>query len=561
MATVVANKKKEESRIIYIKSNPIVGLLALTGFVDDNNGPQGSADFVKTFRYTTNGVIYSDWIPLSVQAITDIEVDPKDVLVIELSYAKDEPVGASVLDVNSATLTVTTQAADPKFYFDNSLFAKYFDFNDVEVLNWYVNVLEKLWNENLIPNYMTKDKMNPDDFLALWGSVAKFFAYYVKYARTFATFYNNIDLIRDFLGQRGLNTSPEDTLTQLQTMLKEYYYQMTQRGTINIVNDPGNGIDVTGELRRLVFYKEIDEFIFCYYQQHNFGWCLGHSSPLFRGLRVNDNINKVPWSPGYTSMQNASAFVTGGTITTDTGGNYIARLNNGSIAGQNIKVDPNMDYEISFQIKLAADSKLNFSVTGKDVNGNSVSLKKRKDNTTTTSFFTNAPLSRSDKYVMVRAYLYNKNRGVFADDTTGIKQGSNIIMPSTLQTVSITVGTTGTADIYDFKMTPLKTDYSRGFLQSNNFISTWLKNRNQVYLITQLEAYVSKYLIGYDCHIKITNIGDLLYTDTETATDQTFWVGSGEYCRKVVWVGIDPSCETRNTIWIPDEDTAICEQV
>lgn len=560
MATVVVNKKREESRIIYIKSNPVVGLLALTGFVDDNNGPQGSADFIKTFRYTINGVIYSEWIPLTVQAITNIQVDPTDVFVIELSYAKDEPVGTSVLDVDSATLTVTSQATDPKFYFDNSLFKKYFDFNDVNVLNWYVNVLEKLWYENLIPNYMTKDRMSPDDFLAFWGSVAKFFSYYVQYARTFATFYNNVDLIRDFLGQRGLNTSPEDTLQELQYMLKTYHNQLAQRGTINIVNDVADGAEVNGELKRLIFYKAVDEFIFCYYKPENFGWCLGHSSPLYKGMRVNDNINKAPWSKGYTSMQNAASFVTGGSIITDVG-NYIARINNGSLSAPNIKVDPNMDYEISFQIKLGSSSRLNFSVTGKDINGSSVALKARKNNTTVTSFFTNAPLSRSDKYVMVRVYLYNKNRGVFADDATSIKQGSNIIMPSTLQSVSLTVGTTGTADIFDFKITPLQTDYSRGFLQSNNFISTWLKNRNSIYTTLQLEAYIMKYLIPYNCHIKVTNIGDLLYTTPEEEVDQTFWVGSGEYCRKVVWIGIDPSCEIKNMIWVPDEDTAICEQV
>lgn len=580
--TIVATNKKQEGRSVYIKSNPTVGLLALTSFADDANGPIGPIKFIKTFRYTTNGVQYSDWINLTVANITAIQVDPKKPFVVEIAYFKDEPTGPSVLDVTEATI-IGTSAADPLTpLFDNSLFKKYFNSNDQEVLNWYVNVLEKLWNKGLLPNFLTKDPLDPDDFLAMWSAVARFFAYYVVYARTFSTFYNNYDILTDFLGQRGLNVSPEDTLPQLQELLRTFYYQMSQRGTWRIIEDYqldalgyyGGGLGLenidesvpyNGEMLRLIHYKAaIDEFLWVLYEPQNFGWCLGHSSPLYKGLRVNDQLNKAPWSHRYTSMAHAGTYATNGSITTDTDGNTILRMDSGGGSvgvASGVKADPNLDYEFSFQIKLAAGKKLTFDINGFDVEGGSVALLSRRTGTPVGHFFASAVLSRSDKYVTVRGYLYNKNRPTFSADTTNIRQGANLLADPALNNIGFTISTDGAADIFDFKILPVQTSYSRGLTQVTNFISAWLNNRNNIYSTLELEAYVDHYLIPYNSKIKLHQVGDFLYEDDEQDIDSTYWAGAGEYCRKTVWIGADPACETTDLIWIADESFAYCEQV
>lgn len=557
--SIVGTNKRQEGRSVYIKSNPVVGLLTLTSFTDDANGPVGSADFVKTFRYTTNGVQYSDWLPLTVPAIAAIQVDSIQPFVIEVAYFKDEPVGTSALDVNEITIGTTTTTLPLTPFFDNSLFKKYFNAFDQDVLNWYVNVLEKLWEKGLIPDYMTRDPLDPEDYLALWSAVCEFFAYYVTFARTFATFYNNYDILSDFLEQRGLTTSPEDTLSQLDTMLESFYKQMSWRGTNHIIDETdGSDQSLTGEFRRLSHYKTVDEFLFLLYRSENFGWCLGRSSPLYRGLRINDGLNKVPWSQGYTDMSGALPFITNGIVTSD-GTNTVAQLTNGSFSAT-MKMDPNLDYEISFQIKLTDDGKLSLSTTGFDNNNNSLSMLSYKTGGAIGGFFTNAVLYRSDKYLTVKTYIYNRLRPVFADNTTDIRQGQDLKSPAALSKLQLTLSITGTAQIFDFKVLPMMTDYSRGFLQANNFISAWVKNRNNIYSTLQLEDYTLHYLLPYNSHLKIKNIGDYLYQDAETDPDQTFWVGSGEYCQKVIWVGTDPSCEIVATTWIPEEETAYCEQ-
>lgn len=563
---IVASKVRQEGNTLIFKTTPAVGVLALTAFTDDATSTDVSATFIKRFRYTSNGVIYSEWIDLTLDNIATVQLNEKGgVFVAEIGYFLSQPTGADYLSVTEASFTAVEGVVDESvnFYFNNSLFKKYFNTSDPDVLNWYINVLEKLYDVGMVPNYIKRVDRNGsvDDYLSLFGSVAKFFAFYVKLARVFGSFYNNQLLITDFLSQRGLQISPEDTLDDLQYMMQTYYYQMSDRGSVGIADSKANGAIVDGELLRTIHYKPFDEFLFCLYPKQNFGWNLRNSSPLHRGVSINDILNKAPWSKGAVSMESVTPFLIGGATNTsstvevdNTGGGIDVTL------ADAILVDPSMDYQFSFKLKLADAATVTFNIAGYDVNNNTVTNYSRATGNPTNNFFLNANMSRSDKYIEVRCYLYNKNRGQFTGDTTNIRQGRNIIANANLAKVVLQVVTSGVASIKDFKIMPMNTIYSRGFVQVNNFISIWLKNHNSKFSLKELRDFISTYLIPYNTHLKITNIGDVTYTDPEVEVDSTYWVGVGEYCRKVVWIGEDPSCEIQSTIWIPDESTAICEQ-
>jgi hypothetical protein len=564
MSTVSATVKRQEGNSLILRTNPTVGLIALTALTDNATPDTVDATFEKTFRYSTNGVVFSQWMPLILPNITGITLSEKKVFVAEINYTKHENPGANYLDVTEVQITATDGAPfDPKIYFDNSLFKRYFDSNDVDVLNWYVNVLEKLYDKGLLPNFLDRldDFQKPDDFLALWGSVSKFFAFYVKLARVFSRFYENDDLIRDFLKQRGLNTSPEDTLEQLQKILETYYFEMAKRGTDRITSD-GVSPDPDGELLRLIHYQEsIDEFLYLPYRKHHFGWNLGNSSPLHKGLRINDTLNKVPWSKGYVDMASAGPFLTGGTIITD-GDNKVANfVGSGSISFTGMKLDPRLDYEVTFRVKLNDGGNISLSLQGKDKDNNDVHFKSKNTGIVEDSFFENAVLSRSDKYLTIRVFIYNQNQVASINDSTNIRQGQNLIAPTTLVKSGLTLSVVGGAEIFDFRILPMQTEYSRGFIQTNHFISAWIINRNGEFSIPQLTDYIRRYLINYDSHIKLTNIGDRLFSIMQEPIDTLYWVGAGEYCQKVVWIGSDPSCELIDDfIWVPEEETSYCEQ-
>lgn len=558
--SVIATQTRREGNTLIFRTTPVVGVLALTGFTDDATSTDLSATFVKKFRYSSNGIIYSEWLPLDSENIAAVQLDIKGVFIAEISYELVQPTGADYLNVSEASFSTSNQVIDTSLegYFNNSLFKKYFNSSDPDVLNWYINVLEKLYDKGLLANYI--DRGNIDDFISFFGSVAKFFAFYVKLARVFGSFYNNRLLIEDFLSQRSLQIAPGDTLEDLQFLMETYYSQMGRRGTSTILDKKSEGATVNGELLRTIHYQDNDEFLFCFYQKKNFGWNLGNSSPLYRGLKVNSNLNKVPWSVGELSMENIgpyliqAALVDGEVVMGSEGGSIEVGLSDA------IVVDPNLDYQFSFKIKLAATKTVTFNLAGYDIDNNVVSNISRASGNVTNNFLLNAKLSRSDKYVEVRCYLYNKNRGQFVGDTTNLKQGRNIIANSNLAKIIFSVVTSGAANIKEFQIIPMMTSYSRGYLQVNNFISSWIKNRNNKKSLRELKDFISRNLLPYNTQLQLTNIGDTLYTDSEVEIDSTYWVGAGEYCRKVVWIGDDPSCEIQSTIWIPDEGTAICEQ-
>lgn len=553
-STIQASLIRTEGTSVIFKTNPTVGLIALVGFADDATGG-GGLYFKKSFRYTTNGVIYSSWEDLTIDNILAIEVNQKDVFIIEVNYTRVPSTAPITVTDLTFEGTYDLEAIDST-YFDNSLFGRYFDIADIDSLNWHINVLEKIYAKGLIPNFIDRldDFGSPDDFLALWGSVTKLFSYYVVLAKKFSQFYDNEKLLREFLTQRGLIISPENTLSELQNFMMTYYFQMGRRGTNSVMEN---------EVLRLIHSKiDTDEYMWCLYRKHHFGWNLGNSSPLYRGLRINDSLNKVPWSLKAVNLDEADTY-TSGTITVDNSiDQKVVSLNAqqiGFIGPDAILIDPRLDYQISFKIKLTS-GKFSLDAIGYDKDDNIINLKSKKTGANRNFFFSQSVLSRDDMYLTVKCYLYNKDSGISTHNKTNINQGNNLLSVSNLAKIGLTWSANEQAGLYDFRIVPMITEYSRGFIQTNNFISVWLLNRNGEYGIYDIKDYITKYLIPYNCHLKITEINNYALQVIDPPIETFYWLGAGEYCRKIVWIGTDPSCELINLIWVPDEDTAYCEQ-
>ena len=296
MGVIVCDIITLQSTLILVESAPIIGVTGLTGFTEDLIGVTGSEFFTsKQFAYSKDGINWSDYIPLTNDNITSLSFLTTDVILIECAYQKNTSDPALAV-VNITFDTTTAPVGFDDTYFNNSIFAEFFDSDNVDVLNWYINVVQKLYKKDtLLPKYINVIGVDgtDKDFIAFWSSIAKFFAFEVIYARTYQNFYTVTSLLQEFLEERGMKTSSQDTLTQLQYLLYHYSHQVYNRGTIHIVDDTINGAPVNGELRRLLWYEETDEFLFNLHELHHFGWNLGNSSPCWRGLYLNKGLNKV----------------------------------------------------------------------------------------------------------------------------------------------------------------------------------------------------------------------------------------------------------------------------
>lgn len=560
---IQATQIRTEGNIIYIKADPAIGILTLTSFTDNATGESGGIQFKREFRYSSNGVTWTDWQALTTPAITSISVQTTDTLVIELKYTKIQPTGTDVLAVSSATIGVTETTFTEGYYFENSIFSEFFQSNDVNVLRWYVAVLEKLYERGLIPSFINRLNSDglPDDFVDFWKSIARFFAYLVVYARSYQDFYTNTYLTAEYLEEKGLKTSVNNTLTELNYLMNTFHSQIFNRGTLHIIDQKANGAPVDGELLRLIYYVTTDEFLFNLYKPEHFGWNLNNSSPLHKGLYLNDNINKS-YETG-TQITDLIKYPTTGTVSivTDAGNStmYINGAGGISSTGGNkyIKIDPNLDYEISFIIKKSAGQTLNFGLSGYDSSHNPVNFTSQATGVTSNWFLQNAPLVRNDKYILVRAFIYNYTVSFSTGATLSLNQGNNLISPSNVCYIipNITISS-GTANIYAIRVLPMQTVYSRGFIQTSNFISCWLKNNNAHKSIRQVRDYITKYLIPYNAEIVLSRIGDNLYQPARE-TIANYWLPSGEACETTIWVGTDEACEPQYS-WVVD--TPYCLQ-
>lgn len=481
--TILANNIRIEGNSLVIRSQPATGLLALTSFIDDETGVSGPIFFEKYFRYSINGVIFGDWMPLTLAAITSISVQPTDILVIELQYFKQEPLGTNVLNVTEVQIGANKQPVAPQYYFDKTVFKQFFDTDDVEVLNWYINVLNKLYERGLLPSFIDRmdDFNSPEDFLVFWRSIAQFFSYLVIYARKFQKFYESETLLSEYLEEHGMKTSIQNSLVELNYLMVNFYKQIFNRGTNHIVDRVEEGDIIDGELLRLIWYrKDEDEFIFNLHKPEHFGWNLGNSSPLYRGLYLNDNANKFG-DKNYIP-EDITKYPPGVTLTQDDGHNVLSLLGTMGSSAYKIKVSDSLDYEFSFLIKKEQLATLTVRLQGYDKDFNPVNCLSYKDGAVKNDFFTDANLSRDDKYVLVRLFLYNKAKDLFSDDTTEIHQGTDLILGDKIVWIAPFIEVSGgSALLYGVRFLPLATPYSHGLIQTNHWISCWLKNRNHHY--------------------------------------------------------------------------------
>ncbi len=509
--TITATSLRQEGNFIYINSLPATGVISITGYTDNATGESGLTQFNRTFRYSKNGIEWSEWQLLTTLALTSLSIATTDTLCLEFAYEKSQPLGTDTLNVTSVTVSTTEEVFVELPYFKDSQFAQYFQSNDAELLGWHINVLQKLYAPGIIAPFVSRlnSEGSPEDFISFWGAITRFFAYYVKFARVFQNFHEYKPLLTEYLEQRGLHTSIDNTLEQLQYLMRSYYKQMSKRGSIDIKKEGGN--EGWGELLRLIYYVGTDEFLFNLHRPEHAGWWLGQCTPQHRGLYFNDNINKA-FETGF-DVTDLSKYPLTGTVTKVTDGdNSVMHINgSGGITptGRYIKVDSNIDYEVSFLIKKSAGNTLTFKCIPYDADNNPLSCTSVSTSLASNFFLNGADLQEFDGYMFVKGMVYNYNLAPSLGMTMELNQGTDLIFPREATKIRIQIAiSSGTANIYGVRILPTATPYSRGFIGVNNFISIWLRNRNNHFTFNQIEAEAIKLLLPYNSTTGLINIDE-----------------------------------------------------
>jgi hypothetical protein len=561
--------------VFIVKSNtPVMGVQAISGYTDVLLNETGTRFFTKEFKYSTNGITYSDWLELSNTVLQNTFIGETDIFDIQYRYTRAGTDTTGILTfVSISLLGVIEEVSNPKIFTD-LYFNKFFNYNDSSVLNWALNVLNKLYKRGVVSNYMDRGEVtneDDEDYLALFGALTHFFAILVRYAREFRDFTLNESLLLEYLKQKNIFLCDDISLSDLQNILSNLYLNFLERGTNVITKETGvDGRTFDGELLRLICKDSLDEFLFGIIETEKTIWNVNNNSPLYKGTKSAINLVKA-YEPdqdvqdlgNYPLLE--SSYITKYTDSPkevirvlDAAGTVISGIGDAENQNKLILIDTRLSYEITFQVKqVILGDYLHLKVNLYD--SDEVLLLDSPISATTGAqtnlAIEDESLNQNDEYYFIRVILFNQ---ITEDDSKYVLDigfGNHLILNnSDAKYMSIELGSNitsgGTWDtnndlrIYDFKVRPLVENFPNGFVMVSSIITAFIENNsedtNQV-----VENNINRFLIPYSSTFKNHFLDELFVESgtplqiTVTVVDETI-IGANNGIISIVAIGGTP---------------------
>ena len=543
---IVNNTLSEIGDVLIIDVQvPLVGVESLVGFVDDVLGVSGTRLFTKEFSYAIDGINFTDWITLSAPNLAAVPVDKKYIFDIKFRYTRAGTDRSGLLTVNSVNVTGTFNEVPCGVVFNQSVFSYFFtSCNATPILEWAVNVLEKIYKLGIVPSYIERGERaninNEDrDFIDFWTSVCCHFGLLVSYMRQFENFTGDPELVRKYLRNRDMIVCDNNELDDLTYLLNNFWDEMRQRGTIQIAKKKGEDINgtpkpVNGELLRLFCFDDnsCDEFLFSMSPMEKVGWNVGNWSPLYRGIADQDQLTKA-YEVGETVQDLANYPIddTNGTVSISSGAMVIFSVSSGNEAGISdptvaskdlaIRVDPNIPYMLSFESAMThlTDAPMSVRIQGYDIEDNQTILRDIS--------LVSVPAVGGwvEEYLHPKINEWYANKFILYPHTQGYSDDPNVALPlmGVGQNIKMSpntcyvvieivldntggVGVSAALNLKNIKFRPLSTEYSTGFIGVSDFVQVWAKNRNASNDEDYIEDIIKRKLINYGSALKVNYI-------------------------------------------------------
>lgn len=542
------NTLTEDGDFLVVMVNALIrGKLTMTSFVDTLSG-DGVVE--KEFRVNTESLFYSDWKPLTDAELAAQVYESNSVLNIEIRYRKVGAAGSVTFD--GLTITGSWEAA--RFEAPTlmaSLFASLVGGAAVKKID--DNLFKKLYFRGVVPKYITRaDNVSyeeDEDFVALFSTISYFFSLMIAFFKRFENFRNDEELLREQVRGFGIQFDEGNvTLQDLQYLAANYYSQIQQRGTMMIASRAGDALPggraaaVDGELVRLLQSKPYNELLIGAIADYKMGWCVGQSSPLYRGTCAEMTLNKTPENTqDFQSLSHFSIATSGGgsvsrvtaggksclrVSISESGAAGIGRVlgDNSDISSFLITADPEISYEITFGFKIASGTKsainLIFGIEGFNDNGEKLDDAFVNTNgEVADGLFFNQTFSiwRDGVWYFARGIIHAYNTILSSGLKTNLGVGSDLSFNNPfvrlmLPRILVSASASAVVDIWDYKIRPLvwgksvlpyrggaeAESNSLGFVQVRNFLYTYARNNNASNTQEQITDIIEKYLYPYN---------------------------------------------------------------
>lgn len=530
----------------------ITGRVHLTDFSDVVEGVTSTRTVQKEFRVSPDGVFWNSWQPLTAENLSLSEYVVDSALTIQLRYTRTGSDSTGVIEFKSIDFMGSREAIQfvaPTI--SSSIFANIIGTPEMKALE--ENIFKKLYYRGIVPAYIPRadnsDENEDRDYIDLFFSVARFFSMFIRFFKRFEDFRTDFDLMREQVRQYGIYFDESNiTLAELQYLAQHLYDQIRQRGTEMIFKRKGylmpNGetLQIDGEFIRLLRSKTTDELLYENMPLSRVGWCLGQSSPMYRGTSQAYYLNKT--KENTQDFEDLSKYV----ITNRANGSYelqnfdgkkvlsLKQTNNGLVGlGRNsdsvdiniddlIVVDSRMDYEITFSFLItngmsSDNNKILFGVEGFDILGNKMndSFITPNGNEISEIFFNQGlTMFKPNQWYNVRGIIHSYSTVNKDKSLTNIGVGTNLYFNNSfvkfiLPKIQINGNYSMDVKIWNYKIRPLvrgtnilplkngeENSHSLGFIQSSRIFYTYVRNNNNSQSKDEITDIIEKYLFPYN---------------------------------------------------------------
>lgn len=528
----------------------ISGRVHITEFSDSWTGVTDSRTVSKEFRATSNGIFWNEWRELTNENLSTDEYISDGQFTIQLRFTRTGTDGSGEITFNNIDFYGSRVAL--AFEAPTLMSSMFSDIIGTDVLRQLEeNLFKKLYFRGILPKYIIRaenvDEKEDADFIDVFYSVARFFAIMIRFFNRFESFRSDYDLMLENVRQYGLYFNESDvTLEQLQYLSQHLLDEIRKRGTAMIFKRQGDVVNgqplpVDGEFIRLVRSKKNDELLYENVPLYRVGWCIGKSSPMYRGTCQSEFLNKT--KENSEDFNNFSNFF----LEKSGSGNYalqsfdskqVLNLSKGSgsgIAGLGrnadediseddlIVVDSRLDYEITFAFQVRSGrnngNRLLFGVEGFDTLTNKLNDAFITPNGDQVSEeFFNVPITtwRQGSWYYARGIIHAYSTMNVDESKTNLGIGTNLYFNNSfvkyiLPKIQISGSSSMSVAIWDYKIRPLvrgtnilplksgeENSHSLGFIQSQRIFYSYVRNNNNSQSKDEITDIIEKYLLPFD---------------------------------------------------------------
>lgn len=526
------------------------GTATIESYVDELINLTENRNVYREYRIVEDELFYADWRVLNNETIRGIKIKQNNL--IQIRYTRIGNDSSSFIEFKSIEFKGDFE---PEVInspiLDSSMFANIAWKDDTEKLA--KNLFKKLYFRGIIPMYVLRgdniDANEDEDYITLFYTISKFFAIIMCFFQRFENFFEDEELMTEWVRQNGIYFDESNTsLKQLQYITRHLYNEIQKRGTKMIFNRRGdvlNGVinELDGEFIRLIRGTNKDELLYENILLQNLGWCLGQSSPLYRGTLFSNSLNKTKeQTKDFQNLDNFQNFALKNSnlfIITDeqrrvlqlkTRGKSSCGLGRFSASEEikNIYVsDPDLDYEITFMFKpvsIGKNATLNFGLEFFDTNRNRITDAAITINNSeiTDMFLENLSLNhfKERKWYFVRGIIHAYSSDSIENVKLNIGFGNQLVFNNRfvkfiIPKIYISSDNSTTVYLWDYKIRPLvrgthilplkngkENSHSLGFIQSPRIFYSYFRNNNNNQSKDEITDIIEKYLLPYN----MTNI-------------------------------------------------------